>query len=360
MKSKRFVRAAAIFLCVCALFALPSCSQKEGEIPSGMKSATCKGEHFRLYVPSTWNVNTSYGVSGAYYVANEQSTVSVVGYDVDAAELETLTGGARIQWYFENYVYVAMTEVADEGTLVAHTDDFADTTLDGVNAKRYHHTLEHKGNELHFLHVVAEKGGRFYVFSFTATEKYYNDLYDSEDSDVKWILKEFKFASKGYKPEEAPKEEMNGDVTPPDGMKIASTKEVAYLFFVPKAWDVNVQNDVYSASVDGAVVSVVPYQPNTPGVSVKSYAESCEKLLKDAVASYEALVRFEKTKLGGGQALLWEYRYTMGGTTYRGRQIMVGYGGMIYSVTYTAFDDTYDLYLQDAMRIFDEFAFRRS
>lgn len=367
MKHKYFLRVGAILLCLCALMALPSCGEKEGDIPEGMKSATCAGEDFRLYVPSGWNVNTAYGISGAYFSALEQSSVSVVGYEITASmdfdmklseKVDPELPSTRLQWYFEEQIYTALESVADEGTLSAHTDDFADTTLDGVNAKRYHHTLEVDGVELHFLHVVAERAGHFYVFSFTATERYYGELYTASDSDVKKILKEFKFAGSGYKPEEPAKDLEKGDA--PDGMKLASTEEVAYLFYVPSAWKVNVTDEVYFASNDGAMVSVTPFQPNTTKVSVKTYAEDCEKKLKAASEDYEALVRFENGKLGGGNALIWEYRYTLGGTRYHGRQIMVGYGGMIYSVTYTALESDYDTYLQDAMRIFEEFAFRRS
>ncbi|MBQ9785335.1 MAG: hypothetical protein IJW29_07525 [Clostridia bacterium] len=368
MKHTYLTRVAACLLCLCALFALPSCSGEGSEVPEGMKYATAEGADFRLYVPSSWNVNTAYGVSGAYYNALEQSTVSVVKYPI-TADMELAMAASdkvdeerpstRMQWYFEEEVYTALSSVADEGTLTAHTDDFADTTLDGVNAKRYHHSLEVKEIELHFLHVVAERNDAFYVFSFTATEKYYTDLYTANGSDVKKILKEFKFADTGYKPED-PAKELEDEGGAPDGMKLASTKEVAYLFYVPTAWKINVTNEIYSASVDGAVVSVTPYQPSTTNISVKTYAEDCEKLLKDASENYEALVRFEEGKLGGGNALIWEYRYTLGGTTYRGRQVMVGYGGMIYSVTYTAQDSAYDANLQDAMRIFEEFTFRRS
>ncbi len=367
MKNKYLTRMAAILLCLCALFVLPSCGGEESEVPEGMKSATAEGADFRLYVPSGWNVNTAYGVSGAYFNALEQSSVSVVKYGItevmesemaasDTVDAERPT--TRLQWYFEEKVYTALVNVADEGSVTAHTEDFADTTLDGVNAKHYHHSLEVDETELHFLHVVAERAEAFYVFSFTATEKYYKELYTASDSDVKKILKEFKFADSGYKPEEPAKELEDG--TPPDGMKLASTKEVAYLFYVPEAWRINVTNEIYSASVDGAMVSVTPYQPDTVNISVKTYAESCEKLLKDASESYEALTHFADGKLGGGNALIWEYRYTVSGTCYRGHQVMVGYGGMIYSVTYTALDAEYDAHLQDAMRIFEEFTFRRS
>lgn len=367
MKYKYLLRVGAIFLCLCAWLALPSCSEKESDIPEGMKSATCAGENFRLYVPSGWNVNTAYGISGAYFSALEQSSVSVVGYKITESmefdmklseKVDSERPSTRLQWYFEEQVYTALVRVADGGAVTAHTEDFADTTLDGVNAKRYHHTAEVDEVELHFLHVVAERANCFYVFSFTATERYYEQLYTASDSDVKKILKEFKFAGSGYKPEEPAKELESGDA--PEGMKLASTEEVAYLFYVPRTWKINVTDEVYFASNDGAMVSVTPFQPNTTNISVKTYAEDCEKKLKAASEGYEALVHFENGKLGGGNALIWEYRYMMGGVTYHGRQVMVGYGGMIYSVTYTALESDYDTYLQDAMRIFEEFSFRRS
>lgn len=375
MKYKIMKRIASCLLVLCVLTVLSSCSDTESDIPEGMKSATADGADFRLYVPSGWNVNTAYGVSGAFFTATEQSSVSMVKYTITEAMETKMASSAtvdperpttRLAWYFETEIYPTLAQLADSDTLTAYTEDFSVTSLDGVNARRYHHSLSLDGTELHFLHVVAERANGFYVFSFTATEKQYDSLYRASDSDVKKILKEFKFADTEYRAEE-PTKELDDDTVAPDGMKLASGKEVAYLFFVPSDWKINVSNEIFSAtSADGAaMVSVTPFSPTTADISVQSYAEDCEVQLKTYSESYASLhadgeKHFEKGTLGGGDALIWEYLYTLNGQSYRGRQAMVGYGGMIYSVTYTARADRYDANLQDAMRIFDEFIFRRS
>lgn len=371
MKLRILTRLAALLLCLCTLGSLASCAGEESEIPAGMKSATCEGADYRLYVPSSWNVNTSYGVSGAYFNAREQSTVSVAKYAITdelTAALSTLDPeqpAARLQYYFDTEVLTALTRVADADTLTAYPNDFADTTLDGVRAKKFHHSAEVNAQELHFLHVVAERANAFYVFSFTATDAHYDSLYTASGSAVKKILKEFKFSKSAYKPEK-PVKPLDDDTKAPDGMKLASNKEVAYLFFVPTDWEINTKNEIFSASKDGkAVVSVIPFMPDTVQISVKSYAEKCEADLKASVSEYANLnaqgeKHFKDGKLGGGNALIWEYRYTLGASTYRGYQVMVGYGGMVYSLTYTALDADYDTYWEDAMEIIEAFAFRRS
>ncbi|MBQ9773196.1 MAG: hypothetical protein IJW30_00860 [Clostridia bacterium] len=381
MKKSLLLRVVACVLCLCML-ALPliSCAKEESETPVGMKSATCKGEYFRFYVPSSWNLNTAYGVSGAYYSATEQSHVSVVGYPI-TPEMETQMGEstARAEWYFENEIYPALNRMGGD-TLVCQ-EAATEKTLGGVRARLYHHTLEllpaepEEGEsanvdsvELHYLHVVAERNGSFYVFSFTATNEMYQNLYYANESAVKQMLTEFRFADKPYTPEE-PVKELDADAEAPKGMKLASTDDVAYLFYVPAAWEPNLNGTVYAANLRDesgrvvAVASVNPYMP-TVEISVEIYAEVCEKQLQQSCESYRRLSGDEENigvggSLAGGKSLTYECEYTLNGVTYRSRQEMVGYGGMIYSVTYTTRSEDYDTHWDDAARIFEEFAFRR-
>ena len=76
---KRFVKVClAGVLCLTMLLCAVSCAMTEEEAPQGMKIATAAGADYRFYGPALWNVNTAYGVSGAYYNYAKQSTVSMV------------------------------------------------------------------------------------------------------------------------------------------------------------------------------------------------------------------------------------------------------------------------------------------
>ena len=59
------------------------------------------------------------------------------------------------------------------GEVARHEEDCIATLLGDANAKQYHYSANVAGVVTHFLHIVAERENRFYVFSFSATETLY-------------------------------------------------------------------------------------------------------------------------------------------------------------------------------------------
>ena len=56
---KSTTRLATLLLCVLLLATLVSCRATEGEeVPAGMQIASCAGADYRLYVPTSWVLNT--------------------------------------------------------------------------------------------------------------------------------------------------------------------------------------------------------------------------------------------------------------------------------------------------------------
>ena len=96
MKFTRIIpRMACVLLAVCLLLsAMASCSKKDA-VPDGYQYATCRGEYFRLYVPTQWTVNTESGVSGAYISMGEETAVSMVEVPFEKA-LETTAEGETV------------------------------------------------------------------------------------------------------------------------------------------------------------------------------------------------------------------------------------------------------------------------
>ena len=71
----------AVVMAVLFTLCLASCANpNEDGVPEGMQSATLAGEPFKLYVPQNWTLNTSSGVSYAYYFTAEQIMVSARYY----------------------------------------------------------------------------------------------------------------------------------------------------------------------------------------------------------------------------------------------------------------------------------------
>ena len=352
-----------IVLCFGLTLSFAACSKEnESDIPEGMQIASAPGADFRLYVPTVWNLNTDYGVSGAYYNLSTQSTVSMVKYPVtdalraamaaDAVENSTT---ARLDWYRATQCLPVVEETALGGSLILLDEETESVLLDTLNARRYHCKANVKGVTMHFVHVVAEKGDAFYVFTFAVADELYAGLLP----DVTSMLEHFRFADP-YTLDEYVKEDAK-DLSAPSGMKLASNDDVAYRFYVPKAWQINRDETVFSAYLesDRSNVTVVPYMPNQDSMSVAEFFAMCQELMQNTAdeGGYELLSQ-ETVDLGGRQATAYVYRYTVGGTEYRYMQVIAAYKSMLYSLTYTALPEHFDAHLADVNAMVEAFEFR--
>ena len=357
MKKQLILRIFAALLLLAALFATVSCTAKEETlIPEGMQSATAYGATYRLYVPTTWSLKILPGISGAYYSVAEQSAVSVAEYEIDvslAANLSVLDENtSRIDYYFETTI-LEQIELMSTGQVHLYDEDCIATTLGGANARQYHASATVASEVIHFLHVIAEKDNKFYVFSFTATA----DLYEYCMSDVQKMLEHFGFGT-AYTPSDAIKN-FPADANAPEGMKIASDDAVEYFFYVPSSWTVNETSSANAATApDGSYVSVVPYLPSGEGISVREYFEKSEEMMTTTSGGYYTRLDEKEITIGGGKALQFEYEYTVGGVTYRYLQVLVGYKSMIYNLTYTALPQNFEANRADVEAIISAFTFR--
>ena len=357
MKKRIILRTLTVLLLIATLLLAVSCAAKEETlVPDGMQSATAYGATYRLYVPTTWSLKIMPGISGAYYNVMQQSAVSVAEYPIDealAAELAALEeGSSRIGYYYETNLF-AQIKLMATGDVHLYEEDCIATTLGGANARQYHASATVASEVTHFLHIIAEKDNKFYVFSFTAIE----DLYTYCMDDVKKMIENFGFG-KEYTPTDAIKT-FPTDANAPTGMQIASGDEVEYFFYVPSTWSPNKTNNIYAATApDGSFVSVVSYLPSSEGISVKSYFEQSEELMKTTSGNQYTRISETETTLGGGKALQYEYEYTVGGVTYRYLQVLVGYKSMIYNLTYTALPQNFEANRADVEAIISAFTFR--
>ena len=361
---KPFAKAAAILLCAVMLLTFSSCMQDaSGDVPPGMKLATAAGDDFRLFVPTAWNSNTAYGISGAYFNMEDQSTVSVVKYpittelaaQIDAAVLPEGDGAARLDWYWENACLVAVEAVALGGSLTRLDSETQGMVLDTLNARRYHVKATVQGETLHYVHVIAERESAFYVFSFTVLDS----LYASLLPNVEAMLENFYF-DEPYYPDEYVKPIEDG-AEAPAGMKLASNEDVAYRFYVPVDWKIDRDQEIFAAytEADGSNVSVVPYMPDEEGMSVADYFALCKEMMVNLAGEGKYQLFEEKAvTLGGRNATAYRYSFWVGDTEYHYLQVIAVYGSMVYSLTYTASPSCFDTHLEQVYDMIDAFAFR--
>lgn len=360
---KLFSILSALLLCVAMILCCASCSlSEEDRAPDGMKLATFAGEDFRFYVPTVWNLNTAYGISGAYYKLQTQSTVSMVKYALSSemrnemvSAVEAGEAGSSIEWYWRNQCLLPIEAYSVGGSLTEIPEDRADTVLGGLNAKRYHATATVKGVKTHFVHVIGESSEAFYVFTLTVDDSLYAECTD----DAQAMLDNFKLASP-YEPEKLGKE-LKEDENTPSGMQCASNDDVAYRFYVPTGWEINRNETVFSARVpsDRSNVSVVPFMPVADTMTPAEFFALCQERMKNTAGKdgYELLGESNVT-LGGRDATAYEYTYRVGEVTYRYKQVITYYKGMIYSLTYTALPEHYEAHLAEVDAIIAAFAFR--
>ncbi len=359
MKKNILVRLSALLLCLASLFALASCAEDaESDIPDGMQNATATGADFRLYIPTSWSLNTAYGISGGYYNSGNQSTVSVVKYAITAdmeaemqasADVDPEKGETRMDWFQAAKLLTPVKASATDGyrTLEAPISD----VLGGVAARRYHYTATIQNVKLFFLQLVAERNGAFYVLTFSAVEDLYAMLYtdDRDAGDLGRMIEHFAFSDEPYKSDK-PAKEIDNSTTPPTGMKSATPVGVAYRFYVPTDWSIDLQESITSAtSPDGlAVVSVTSYMPTATVASVAGYFEQTEKMLAaSASLNYQLLSKTVGDLGGDTDAIVVEYLLTVGGVEYKYRQIIGNYRQMIYTLTYAAKVADFDVHIAE-------------
>ena len=365
---KKLIKATALMLCLCMLLAFSACNKDQPEgVPDGMMLASAAGADFRLYVPTSWNLNTAYGVSGAYFNLSIQSTVSVVKYPITQAmqtELDALAaslpaeqvGEGRIDWFFTNHCKPILEEQSLGGSF-SEVEAKAPALLDTVNAWLYRYKGIVNQKDLQFMQIVAEREGAFYVFSFTVEDSHYEVLI----ANVNSMLENFVFAEP-YEPDDYAKS-LDADVVVPEGMQLASGDEVGYRFFAPKDWIVDREQRIFAAYVpsDLSSVSVVPYMPDVESMSVDQFFTLCREQMTATAgeSGYEQLAEPTKLQLGGREATVYTYRYRIGGRDFYYLQAVAAYKSMIYSVTYTAgSQEAFDAHMGEVNAILAAFQFR--
>lgn len=345
--------AAVMLLLAIFVSALTSCSNSD--VPDGYQLVACEGDQFRLYVPTNWTPNTTGGVTSAYYSASSGVSVSVSVAD-DAGELSVEEYWNKCNENFKNSLKDYEWSGKHE-TLV----------LGGKPAYKYVYTAsitvtdngESNDVAYKFMQVMAKFEEELYVFVYSASTESYDAYLETVegDSDGVGILPYFVFAEP-YENEEDKK--YSDKVTAPDGMKLISTDELAYRFFVPKSWVVNDRAEysaAYASDTDSSNVSVQMYMTKDESKTVEQYFAECEARYKNIFESYE-LISTEDIKMDGVAAKQYIYTVVSGGVEYKQLQAIVVKGAVFYTVTYTALPENFDTHLSDVSKMIENFDIR--
>ena len=333
---KHFIKITALLLCLLCLSGLSACTTRDADIPEGMQSATAHGADFRLYLPTTWNLNTPYGISGGYFSLAQQSTVSVSKLTSAQTFAEGLSIEDRIDLFWSAEYKPVLESVALNRTIYEAAPVEGDL-LGSLPARRYQHTYIANGKDLRALQVITERGGCFYVFSLIAENAEGQSFYDQLIGDVEVVLDYFQFSETPYMADEFVKP-LDSSAEAPEGTFLASNNDVAYRFYAPTGWIADQNNSIVAAycESDRSSISVIPYLPEEESMTVEEFwAKTVEELQKTDKSFDPASVTASQATLGGRGAMIYEYTYTLGGNTYCYKQAVAAYKSMIYTVTLT-------------------------
>ena len=350
MKRNMIVRMLCAMLAICMLAGgLVSCSG-DSEVPDGYQYATCKGEYFRLFIPTQWTSNTESGVSGGHYSLAEGTAVSMaeVVFDLPSTEGEDVT--ATLADFYTAHL-------ADISAMSGYKlEKEFDATLGSYKAKDITYTAAKGGETYRFRQILTKVEGRFYLFTYSSKADTFDQWLDTVDG----ILENVMFYAYPYEgssdEKKIPKVE-----NIPEGMKLVTGNDVAYRFFAPSNWlvgDATAASLVYVSEEDRSNVTVMGYVPDEDGYSVADYWENTEKHYKDTLTDYTPTAEPLEEIMGGKTATVYEYTYSLGGVTYKCRQAICVYSYMIVIMTYTALPENYDAHLDDALAMQGALTFR--
>lgn len=349
MKPYRFVRYLCALLALClAVGCLAACS-KDSEVPDGYQYATCKGEFFRLFIPTQWTVNTESGISGGHYSPAEGTAVSMVEVDFDKPATEGEDKTATLEDFFASHT----EEIKALKNYTAEKE--FDTTLSGKRAKDITYSATRGEDTYRFRQVLTKVEGRFYLFTYSSKA----DSFDKWLDTVDVILENVIFTAYPFEGSEDTKK--IPAVEGINGMKLVTGNDVAYRFFAPEYWiegDAQAAALVYASETDRSNVSVMGYAA-PDGYSVADYWKNTEKYYRDSLHDFTLTAEPADSTMGGKRATVYEYTYSLGGVSYKCRQTICVYSYMIVVMTYTALPENYDAHMAEVVQMQENLAFRR-
>ena len=351
MKIKRIFSAILVALMIMTLFT--ACAEQD-DTPDGYQLVVRDGDKFRLYVPTQgWSPNTAGGVTGAFFSLEQNASVNVYLLD-DAGEMS-------VDEYWEHCNSVFEKELKE----YSFAGKSENCVLGGQPAKKYLYsakiTVTDNGTDTEknfkFLTVLCRYESEMYMLVYSAPEEYYDThIEDVEgDADGAGIIPYFKFAA----PYVSEKKEYSDKVQVPEGMKLISTDELAYRFFIPNDWTVNngAEFSAAKASDGSSNVSVQMYMTDDDNETVDDYFSKLEKKYKEVFSSYK-LDSTESIKMDGSDAKKYTYTIVVGGIEYKQMQAIVVRGAVFYTLTYTALPENFDLHIGDVEKMIEVFDIR--
>ncbi len=324
----------ALMLVLIFCIAATGCADGDGA-PDGMYLVSRADEPFKLYVPDSWTSNSSSGISCAFISGSANIAVSA----------RYFTRDITLDSYTAEYIE-SCAKGLDSFELLEKTS----ALIGGVDAKQLVYTVSSGESTFKFSVYIAEYAGEIVLLSMHSPV----DMYDEYSSQFSKIVDAFVLCEKA--------EAVNDCVTDsktPAGMKIASSDIVEYRLYVPTSWVCDSQSgksEAYFPESGKPNITVTSYSPDGE-MTAEKYFEACERQYEESLDGYELISASDRT-VGERAAISYIYTVDADGARVRIMQTVMEYSGLIYSITYTALDESFDTHMEDVGTVLDAFRFR--
>jgi hypothetical protein len=335
-----------------ALLSLTSCAENDGA-PEGM-TLVRGGEDvgYYFYGPEEWVVANLGDIACTYASKIDTSSMTFV-------ESEKPEG--TVKEYFESektkFPYEISVSVDGESCTFGNADTLA---------TKYVYTYTYKEISYTCMQIFVTNGGRFYIFTYTASnvtyseEKTYYQLYLDK---IAKAIDAFKFTATVSTDEPSPEYERDAD-----GYILVSDKRLAgFEMYVPDSYKVDYSTALVSVTnANGA--SITMSQATYTGVTNEDYWNArkanigafADKITDpesgESVSSLREIELAKQIHLEGTNwALVYEYTYRFEGIDYHVYQVLIVESAVNgYVFTYIASEEHYEEHLAEAKRVLEK------
>lgn len=324
----------------CTLMLFTACAANDGA-PTGMRTAADGSDGYTVYVPSSWTVTQSLGGLYAYISAVDTTGINLTHTELSADDTRTEAD------FFS----------ADKTALAAHLSDFAvesegyDLTVDKRKAYLALYTYKIGETVYNVEAVYTIAYGRLYLFTYAGTA----EKFTANEESVGKILENMSFSEKRIEKTTLSFEDENA----PEGMRLASDVRAAdYYLYIPESWQIAVANEstlVYASESDRSSVNLFTTTDTTKLIA-KEYFEEYKKDLMLLYPDLSILSTDEEAQFGEkSRAFCAVYTGTYNGRVYKVRQYFTYRNITLYTFTYTAPIESYDLHTAEVDHMIEAF-----
>lgn len=338
----------ALILIFSTCLSLTACSDdKDTEgAPTGMQVAD-RTDRYVFFVPENWIVQEKIdGIALAYAPNSDRSSLSLY-----SAEIEDGIG-------VEDY-WVSFADQYEQYTEFKLLSEPKKVKFGTNDARLYEMSFTANGVGYQSFQCFCIKDGYVYIMTYLAKSAqktdeatYYSDNFNQADYSRECFTLNGSTGAQG-----AQRTPFADEGTPEGMMLISDVSTVDYKLFVPTSWVIDMQSGYTSAYKSEGKASVGVSYTIPSARTLDEYVSNLENQYKVIYSQFSGMVKGEDIMLGGVQSAVYTYTATYAGREIKCKQVFAIVGSYVYTLTYTAGAQDYDLSLAEVDKIISEFKF---